>query len=128
MRAFDLLSKAEQDIRTASHPRYHFEMVLLRWMHLRKLVPLTDLLDQVGGSPASPRPASGPARPDAPRPATASGVAAATRSPLTSPARSAPSTPVRSSTSPAATSVASPARPGAGAAATRLIQDCPERR
>src|SRR5688572_17929033 len=44
MRAFDLLSKAEQEIRTASHPRYYFEMVLLRWMHLRKLVPLADLL------------------------------------------------------------------------------------
>ena len=49
MRAFDLLAKAEQDIRTASHPRYHFEMVLLRWMHLRKLVPLVELLE--GGSP-----------------------------------------------------------------------------
>ena len=49
MRAFDLLSKAEQDIRIASHPRYHFEMVLLRWIHLRKLVPLTDLLEQLGG-------------------------------------------------------------------------------
>jgi DNA polymerase-3 subunit gamma/tau len=48
MRAFDLLSKAEQEIRTASHPRYHFEMVLLRWMHLRKLVPLADLLEQIG--------------------------------------------------------------------------------
>src|SRR5688572_15325774 len=48
MRAFDLLSKAEQEIRTASHPRYYFEMVLLRWMHLRKLVPLTDLLEQGG--------------------------------------------------------------------------------
>jgi len=50
MRAFDLLSKAEQDIRTASHPRYHFEMVLLKWMHLRKLVPLTELIEQAGGS------------------------------------------------------------------------------
>jgi len=49
MRAFDLLSQAEQDIRNASHPRYHFEMVLLRWMHLRKLVPLVDLLEQLGG-------------------------------------------------------------------------------
>ena len=27
MRAFDLLSTAEQEIRVASHPRYHFEMV-----------------------------------------------------------------------------------------------------
>lgn len=50
MRGFDLLSNAEQEIRTASHPRYHFEMVLLRWMHLRKLVPLTDLMEQLGGS------------------------------------------------------------------------------
>ena len=44
MRAFDLLSNAEQEIRTASHPRYYFEMLLLRWMHLRKLVPLADLM------------------------------------------------------------------------------------
>ena len=50
IRAFDLLSTAEQDIRTVSHPRYYFEMVLLRWMHLRKLVPLTDLLEQLGSS------------------------------------------------------------------------------
>jgi DNA polymerase-3 subunit gamma/tau len=54
MRAFDLLSNAEQEIRTASHPRYYFEMLLLRWMHLRKLVPLTDLLEQMGGG-GSPR-------------------------------------------------------------------------
>ncbi len=57
MRAFDLLSTAEQDIRTVSHPRYYFEMVLLRWMHLRKLVPLTDLLEQLGsGGAKTPAP------------------------------------------------------------------------
>src|SRR5436190_12908216 len=50
MRAFDLLSNAEQEIRTASHPRYQFEMLLLKWMHTRKLVPLTDLLTS-GGTP-----------------------------------------------------------------------------
>ena len=49
MRAFDLLAKAEQEIRTVSHPRYYFEMVLLRWMHLRKLVPLAELIEQLGG-------------------------------------------------------------------------------
>ena len=54
MRAFDLLSNAEQEIRTASHPRYQFEMVLLKWMHTRKLVPLTELLAS-GGSPARPQ-------------------------------------------------------------------------
>jgi DNA polymerase III subunit gamma/tau len=55
MRAFDLLAKAETDIRTASHPRYHFEMMLLRWMHLRKLVPLADLMEQLaaGSTPTS---------------------------------------------------------------------------
>ena len=52
MRAFELLAKAEQDIRTASHPRYHIEMLLMRWMHLRKLVPLMDLLE--GGSGGAP--------------------------------------------------------------------------
>ena len=55
MRSFDLLSKAEQDIRTASHPRYHFEMVLLKWMHLRKLVPLTQLIEQAAGGSLAPK-------------------------------------------------------------------------
>jgi DNA polymerase-3 subunit gamma/tau len=49
MRAFDLLARAEQEIRSTSQPRYHFEMLLLRWMHVRKLVPLADLLEQLGG-------------------------------------------------------------------------------
>jgi DNA polymerase III gamma/tau subunit len=53
MRAFDLLSKAEVEIRTASHPRYYFEMVILRWMHLRKLEPLVDLIERLGGATAA---------------------------------------------------------------------------
>ena len=44
MRAFDVLTKAEYDIRGSVHPRYHLEMALLRWIHLRKLVPLSDLI------------------------------------------------------------------------------------
>jgi DNA polymerase-3 subunit gamma/tau len=52
LRAFDVLARAEQDMRGAAHPRYHFEMALLRWMHLRKLVPLADLMEQMaGGAP-----------------------------------------------------------------------------
>ena len=47
LRAFDVLSKAEFEIRAASQPRYHLEMALLRWIHLRKLVPLTELLGGV---------------------------------------------------------------------------------
>jgi DNA polymerase-3 subunit gamma/tau len=62
MRAFDLLAEAEQEIRNASQPRYHFEMVLLKWMHLRKLVPLTELMEQIGGikAPGSGHKAQGP--------------------------------------------------------------------
>ena len=45
MRAFDLLARAEFEIRGSGQPRYYFEMALLKWIHLRKLVPLTDLLE-----------------------------------------------------------------------------------
>ncbi|MGH9383332.1 MAG: DNA polymerase III subunit gamma/tau [Vicinamibacterales bacterium] len=44
LRAFDLLMKAEQEVKTSDQPRYNVEMALLRLMHLRKLVPLADLL------------------------------------------------------------------------------------
>ena len=43
LRAFDLLTKAEQEVRVSDQPRYNLEMALLRLMHLRKLVPLSDL-------------------------------------------------------------------------------------
>ena len=56
MRAFDLLSRTEYDIRNSSHPRYHFEMALMKWIHLRQLVPLADLLR--GGAPSPSAPAS----------------------------------------------------------------------
>jgi DNA polymerase III subunit gamma/tau len=64
MRAFDALTKAEYDIRGSMQPRYHLEMALLRWVHLRKLTPLADLIKQMEGgpravgSPAAPRPAA----------------------------------------------------------------------
>jgi DNA polymerase-3 subunit gamma/tau len=50
LRAFDLLTKAEQEVRVSDQPRYNLEMALLRLMHLRKLVPLSDLL--AGAAPA----------------------------------------------------------------------------
>ncbi len=45
MRAFDVLTKAELDIRASTQPRYHLELALLRWIHLRRLVPLSDLIE-----------------------------------------------------------------------------------
>jgi DNA polymerase III subunit gamma/tau len=64
MRAFEVLTKAEVDIRGAAYPRYHLEMALLRWIHLRRLVPISDLIDAAGGlGPPSlaPRGAATPA-------------------------------------------------------------------
>ena len=56
LRAFDVLTKAEADIRAAAQPRYHLEMALLRWIYLRKLTPIEDLIAGTSGgdSPAKP--------------------------------------------------------------------------
>ncbi len=63
MRAFDVLTKAEFDIKAAAQPRYHLEMALLRWIHLGKLIPLADLITQV----QSGAPAGAPSRPGVPQ-------------------------------------------------------------
>jgi DNA polymerase III subunit gamma/tau len=49
LRAFDLLTKAEADMKAAAQPRHHLEMAFLRWMYLRKLVPIEDLIAGAGG-------------------------------------------------------------------------------
>ena len=77
MRAFEVLTRAEYEIRGSTQPRYHLEMALLRWIHLRKLVPLSDLIQGLEkGAPAVPR--SGPAATAPSRPAFAPAPAAAT--------------------------------------------------
>jgi len=55
LRGFDVLSRAEFEIRGAAQPRYHFEVAMLRWMHLRNLVPLSELIDGLERQP-SPTP------------------------------------------------------------------------
>jgi DNA polymerase III subunit gamma/tau len=66
LRAFDLLARAEQEVRSAAQPRYNFEIALLRWIHLRKLVPIEDLIAgapsvKTAPAPAAPRIAPAPA-------------------------------------------------------------------
>ncbi|HEV8397629.1 MAG TPA: DNA polymerase III subunit gamma/tau [Vicinamibacterales bacterium] len=109
MRAFDLLAKCEQDIRVAAHPRYHFEMAMLKWMHLRRLVPLADLLEQMGsGRPALPAPV-------APRAAAAPAAGGSAGGPKGPPLRTAPaagepkSSPLRTPAPAAAAPASSPA-------------------
>jgi DNA polymerase III subunit gamma/tau len=87
LRAFDLLARAEQEIKVAAQPRYSFEMALLRWIHLRKLVPIEDLI--AGQAPAG-RPASPPAGAS---PARSTPLAAAKPSPPVSKQATAPATP-----------------------------------
>jgi DNA polymerase-3 subunit gamma/tau len=89
LRAFDLLTKAETDIRTAAQPRYHLEMALLRWMYLRRLAPIEDLIAGVGGAPlrAAAPVAAGLGRPvDLARPVTRPAAPAATTKPAPPPA------------------------------------------
>jgi len=61
IRAFDLIADAETGIRASSQPRHHFEMALVKWIHLRKLTPLSDL---IGGLESGSVKAQGP-RPQA---------------------------------------------------------------
>src|SRR5207244_697234 len=75
LRAFDVLTKAEADIRTAAQPRYHLEMAFLRWIYLRKLVAIEDLITGAGSGTsraASPAPAARPSiAPPPPKPVPA---------------------------------------------------------
>jgi DNA polymerase-3 subunit gamma/tau len=74
MRAFDVLSKAEFDLRGAVQPRFHLEMALVRWMHLRKLVPLTDVIESLGRGTPLPKPVPPASKPPAaPAPSRAEG-------------------------------------------------------
>ena len=95
LRSFDVLTRAESEVRAAAEPRYNFEMALLRWIHLRQLTPLADLIDRLeSGAPLSggsgPRSSGGP--PPAPRPAPPSSASVA-RKLASAPARAAPAPP-----------------------------------
>jgi len=87
LRSFDLLIKAEQEIKVSDQPRYSMEMALLRLMHVRKLVPLAELLTGASGAsgaaPQAPRALQAPQARQAP-------LAPAPQAP---PAPSAPSAP-----------------------------------
>jgi DNA polymerase-3 subunit gamma/tau len=69
MRAFDVLTKAEADIKASMQPRYHLELALLRWIHLRKLVPLSDLIQGLDKGGAAPGPRASAPSIAVPRPA-----------------------------------------------------------
>ena len=69
LRALDVLTRGEAELRTASDPRVALDLVLLKLVHLRRLVPFAEIVARVermlGGAAA---PALAPPRPA--RPAT----------------------------------------------------------
>jgi DNA polymerase III subunit gamma/tau len=89
MRAFDVLTKAELDVRASMQPRYQLELALLRWIHLRRLVPLSDLIQGIEkGEKGAKAPAAvaRPAAPPPPRQATPSAPRPAAPPPVETPA------------------------------------------
>src|SRR5262245_30424650 len=101
LRAFDLLTKAESDIRSAAQPRHHLETALLRWIYLRKLVAIEDLIVGAGAAergalraPASPAPG-----PSLPAPAGRSSSPPAKVPAPSAPSNAAPSATTSSSSS-----------------------------
>jgi DNA polymerase-3 subunit gamma/tau len=132
LRAFDLLARAEVDIRTAAQPRYHLEMVLLRWIHLRKLTPIEELIAGAASSagsgpsgvsrtastaPARPAPAARPAPPagrlQAMAEAAATKVTASRAAPTKPDAASAPTSAVASGSAKSEVAAASAKSDGA---------------
>ena len=98
LRAFDLLTRAEADIRGAVQPRYHLEMALLRWMHLRKLVSIEDLIagaSVAGKPPVGPPPGRIPQQPAGTFSAAGSTSARTALAPRSPSLPAAPSTPLR---------------------------------
>lgn len=146
LRAFDLISKLEADLRVATQPRYQLEMALLRWIHLRRLVPIADLIEAVEkGAPtlaARPSaPAAAPPAPPRPAPPTSSLVskveslvskveartAASTPPPPRppAPAPAAPPSAAAPSPAPAASAASTPAATPASSSTPRVSADNP---
>ena len=124
LRAFDVLARAEQDVRYAAQPRYHLEMALLRWIQLGHLTPIEEVLAALGSGRTLSSP---PARPGAiPRPSPPSATAGPTGgrpSPLSRPSpspttTSAPTAVAAPTVAPVAAPLAPPSAPAAPTATT----------
>jgi DNA polymerase-3 subunit gamma/tau len=114
LRGFDLLTKVEQEIRASDQPRYNMEMALLRLMHLRKLVPLTELLQgapragATGATRASGAGATGATR------ATGAGATGVTRATSATGAGATGAVRLPGAAAPSAAAVTAPAAPARG--------------
>jgi len=66
LRALDVLTRGESELRSASDPRVALDLVLLKLVQMRRLVPFAELVDRVermlAGAPAPLAPHPAPAR------------------------------------------------------------------
>ncbi len=95
LRGLDVLTRAEGELRGVSDPRVALDLVLLKLVQMRRLVPFADLVSRVERMIGAPPPASLPfARPPAPRAPALLEAPAAPARPTTS--RPTPRPPARS--------------------------------
>jgi DNA polymerase-3 subunit gamma/tau len=111
MRSFDLLGRAEYEIRGSSQPRHHFEMSLVKWIHLRKLTDLSEIIESARGSqPQSLTPQA--SKPSGLQASTHSGLQASTPAPKASkPSSLQASSPAPEPTAPSSLQASKPSGP-----------------
>jgi DNA polymerase-3 subunit gamma/tau len=73
VRFFHSLSETETKLRTATHPRYQLEIGLVKLMEMRRLQPLSELIERIGALEESLRTGKPPARTATPSPASGGG-------------------------------------------------------
>ena len=125
LRIFEVLAKAETDLRLAQDPRVTLEMALLKIVQMQRLLPFADLVarvERLAGGVSAPAPAPRAAEIAAaprpvPRPEPAP-VAAPVPAPRPAEARTPP--PIMSATLPAAAPTPAPVVRGTGSGGFRL--------
>jgi len=134
LRIFEVLAKAETDLRLAQDPRVTLEMALLKIVQMQRLLPFADLVarvERLAGGVSSPPAPRAPEIAAAPRPLPRpepTPVAAPVPAPRPAEARTPP--PIMSATLPGASSAAPAPAPAAPAPAavptTATLADGPE--
>lgn len=120
LRAFQILLRAQNELRYALEPRFHLELALLKLVHARRLVSLETVLAELKGSGAAASPSPGASRlPGAaplagPAPARpASAASAPARSPVPGGFKTEIKAAPEPSSAPSAVRAATPAAPRA---------------
>ncbi len=110
LRAFQILLRAQNELRYSLEPRFHLELALLKLVHARRLMSLESVLAELKGSDQAPGRVASPAVP--PRtPAPGGGGAPRPEPVVRRDAAPVPTSPARSGFAPGAATAATPGRP-----------------